>query len=256
MKASRIVNPLAGLRSLLIAVSATMPALMSVAHAAEPCEPALARLVSLQGLVEVQRAAAPAWAPGRLDDRLCLGDSVRVGAYGRAALALANDSVLRIDQRTTLRLGGEVESGRSLLELLFGDVHFFSHRPRALEILTPIASAGSEGTEFLLRARPERTEVVMLAGRVRLQTAAGEVVVASGDAAVARAGAAPLRETVARPRDAVAWALYYPPVLAPLAGGETPADAAGGAAGRARAGRGERLCRRARRARRGAGGGT
>jgi Tfp pilus assembly protein PilF len=62
----------------------------------------------------------------------------------------------------------------------------------------------------------------MLAGRVRLQTPAGELVVASGDAALARAGAAPVRETVARPRDAVAWALYYPPVLAPLAGGETP----------------------------------
>ena len=36
------------------------------------------------------------------------------------------------------------------------------------------------------------------------------------------AGAAPRREIVARPRDAVAWALYYPPVLAPLAAGEAP----------------------------------
>ena len=47
--------------------------------------------------------------------------------------------------------------------------------------------------------------------------AEGELLVASGDAAVALAGAAPRREIVARPRDAVAWALYYPPMLAPLA---------------------------------------
>ena len=80
-----------------------------------------------------------------LDDRLCLGDTVRVGAFARAALALPNNSVLRLDQLTTLRLVGEAESGRSLLELLFGAVHFFSHRPRALEIDTPIANAGDRG---------------------------------------------------------------------------------------------------------------
>ena len=186
-------------------------------HAAEACEPVVAQIVSLQGRVEVQRGEAGAWMAAALDDRLCVGDAIRAGAFARAALALTNDSVLSLDQLTTMRLGGEAETGRSLLDLLLGDVHFFSHRPRALEIVTPIANAGTEGTEFLMRARPDRTEVIMFEGRVRLQTPAGELLLASGDAAVAVAGAAPRPEIVARPRDAVAWSLYYPPILAPLA---------------------------------------
>jgi hypothetical protein len=108
-------------------------AAIRASQAAERCEPFVARVVSVQGLVEVQPAGAADWVVAALDDRLCFGDTVRVGELGRAALALANDSVLRFDQRTTLRLAGEVEIGRSLLDLLFGEVHFFSHRPRALE---------------------------------------------------------------------------------------------------------------------------
>jgi tetratricopeptide (TPR) repeat protein len=219
-KASSIARATLGAQ---VAVAA-MVALASirVSQAAERCEPSVARIVSIQGLVEVQPAGATDWMLATLDDRLCFGDTVRVGELARAALALANDSVLRFDQRTTLRLAGDVETGRSLLDLLFGDVHFFSHRPRALEVDTPIANAAAEGTEFLIRARPERTEVVMLDGRVRLTTAAGEVLLASGDAGVAVAGEAPRREIVVRPRDAVVWALYYPPVLAPLAAREAP----------------------------------
>ena len=186
-------------------------------HAAEACKPVVARIVSLQGRVEVQSAGSVEWTRAALDDQLCVGDAIRAGAFARAALALTNDSVLSLDQLTTMRLGGEAETGRSLLDLLLGEVHFFSHRPRSLEIVTPIANAGTEGTEFLMRARPDRTEVIMFEGRVRLQTPAGELLLASGDAAVAVAGAAPQPEIVARPRDAVAWSLYYPPILAPLA---------------------------------------
>ncbi len=205
----------------MIAVSVGAAILMTVAtgHAAEPCEPALAHIVSLQGQVEIQRGEAGAWTAAALDDQLCIGDGIRLGRLARAALALANDSVLRIDQLTTMRLAGEPESGRSLLDLLFGDVHFFSHRPRALEIVTPIANAGAEGTEFAMRVRPDRTEVIMFEGRVRLQSPEGELLLASGDAAVATAGQAPRPEIIARPRDAVVWTLYYPPILAPLAEG-------------------------------------
>ena len=191
-------------------------------QAAERCEPGFARIVSLQGRVEVQPAGAGDWTPGTLDERLCIGDTIRVGEFARAALVLADNSVHRLDQRTMLRLVGETDSGRSWLELLLGEVHFFSHRPRALEVDTPIANASTEGTEFLMRARPERTEVVMFDGRVRLRNPQGELLVASGDAAVALAGEAPRRAIVARPRDAVAWTLYYPPVLAPLAGQAAP----------------------------------
>ena len=211
----------------LLAVAAGVALLLSAgtSHAAEPCEPAIARIVSLQGRVEVQRGAAGAWTAAALDDQLCIGDTIRVGAYARAALALDNELVLNIDQLTTLRLDAPVETGRSLLDLLFGEAHFFSHRPRALEIDTPIANAGAEGTEFLMRAQADRTEVLVFEGRVRLRTPKGELLLASGDAGVAAPGAAPRPEIIARPRDAVAWTLYYPPILAPLAERRAPPSA-------------------------------
>ena len=228
---------------IVAAVMATALASLRASEAAERCEPAVARIVSIQGLVEVQPAGAADWVVAALDDRLCFGDTIRVGEFARAALALANNSVLRFDQRTTLRLAGEVESGRSLLDLLFGDVHFFSHRPRALEVDTPIANAAAEGTEFLVRARPERTEVVMLDGRVRLTTAEGEVLLASGDGGGCGRG----RGAAARGRGAAAGCGRLGALLPAGAGaagrGRGAAGAAAGSAARARAGRGQRLCR-------------
>jgi tetratricopeptide (TPR) repeat protein len=189
----------------------------SAGHAQERCEPAAARVVSAQGLVERQHAGTAVWAAVTLDEPLCLGDTVRVGRASRAALVLANDSLLRLDQRTTLSFQGAAEERRSLLDLIFGSVYFFSHQPRALAVDTPFVNAAAEGTEFLVRVADDRAEVVMLAGQVLLSNPEGELRVASGDAAVVRANQAPAPMLVARPRDAVAWALYYPPVLAPLA---------------------------------------
>ena len=187
-------------------------------HAQQRCEPPAARLVSLQGTVELQRAGTNVWTPATLGQALCLGDALRVGRASRAALALANDSTLRLDERTTLQLRGGAEEQRSLIDLILGGVYFFSHRPRALEVDTPFVNAAAEGTEFLVRVGAERAEVVMLDGRVLLRNPQGELRVASGDAALIPAGEAPRPMVVARPRDAVAWALYYPPILTALAG--------------------------------------
>jgi tetratricopeptide (TPR) repeat protein len=191
-------------------------------RAQAPCEPPAARVVSVQGTVELKRAGTDVWTPAMLEEALCIGDALRVGEASRAALALANDSTLRLDQRTTLQLRGLAEEARSLLDLLVGAVYFFSHRPRALEIDTPFVNAAAEGTEFLVRVVADRAEVVMLDGQVLLRNPQGALRVASGQAAVIPAGAAPAPMVVVRPRDAVAWALYYPPILAALAGGAPP----------------------------------
>jgi ferric-dicitrate binding protein FerR (iron transport regulator) len=175
-------------------------------RAQEPCVPPDARVVSLQGTVELRRSGTDLWTPAALNAPLCLGDALRVGRASRAALALANDSTLRLDQQTTLLLQGTAEERRSLLDLVIGAVYFFSHRPRALAVDTPFVNAAAEGTEFLVRVGAERTEVVMLDGQVLLQNPQGELRIASGEAALVPAGAAPAPMIVARPRDAVAWA--------------------------------------------------
>src|SRR5687767_997255 len=76
------------------------------------CDPSAARVVSIQGMVELKRAGTDVWAAVMLEEGLCIGDTLRVGAASRAALALANDSTLRVDQQTTLRLQSTAEEPR------------------------------------------------------------------------------------------------------------------------------------------------
>ncbi len=186
-------------------------------HAAEVCAPVLARVVSLQGTVEFRSSETEPWTDAALNDLLCADYWIRVGPSSRAALALPNDSVLRLDQQTTVRLRAQAEETRSLLELLLGTLYLFSHRPRALEIDTPFVNAATEGTEFLVSVGADQTRIIVFEGRILAKNPDGELLLASGEAAVAAAGAAPRAQIVAQPRDAVAWTLYYPPILVALA---------------------------------------
>ena len=186
-------------------------------HAAEVCAPALARIVSLQGIVEFRASESEPWTDAALNDLLCADSWIRVGPSSRAALALPNDSVLRLDQQTTVRLRAPAEEARSLLDLLLGTLYLFSHRPRALEVDTPFVNAATEGTEFLISVGADQTRIIVFEGRILAQNPHGELLLASGDAAVAAAGEAPRAQIVAQPRDAVAWTFYYPPILTALA---------------------------------------
>jgi tetratricopeptide (TPR) repeat protein len=209
-----------GLGAVLLLAAVFVVSILRMSHAAEVCAPVLARIVSLQGTVEFRPSESEPWTVAALGDQLCFDYWIRVGPFSRAALALPNDSVLRLDQQTTVRFRAQPEETRSLLDLFLGTLHLFSHRPRALEVDTPFVNAATEGTEFLLSVDADQTRIIVFEGRVLAQNSGGELLLASGEAAVAMAGEAPRSQIVARPRDAVAWTLYYPPVLAALAGGE------------------------------------
>lgn len=56
--------------------------------------------------------------------------------------------------------------------------------------------------------------MTVLEGKILASNAHGQVTVNSGESANAEAGKAPTVSILLNPRDAVQWALYYPPVLA------------------------------------------
>ena len=189
-------------------------------HAQESCEPVVGQLASVEGQVEVQRAATPRWQPGAMGDQLCEGDSVRAGRRSRAAISLINEAVLRLDQNTTLQLVDitvEPEE-RSFLELVVGAIQSFSRSPRLLAVNTPYLNATVEGTEFFVEVAAEEASLIVFEGVVAATNPQGELRLASGEGAVAAAGEAPQPRIVVRPRDAVQWALYYPPIFAALGG--------------------------------------
>ena len=50
----------------------------SFAAFAETCEKSVAKAVSVQGAVEVQKAGEAEWLPVKLNDTFCPGDKIRV----------------------------------------------------------------------------------------------------------------------------------------------------------------------------------
>lgn len=181
-------------------------------HAASTCDPPIAKMVSVQGSVVVLRVGQTQPQPARLNDTYCPGDRIQVGDKSRADVALANQPVLRLDQNTLITLAGIKEQRASVVDLARGALHFFSRLPRNLEVNTGFVNAGVEGTEGLVQVEADRTLITIFEGRVLAANAAGSLPIASGQSAVAVQGQAPVLRTVVRPRDAVQWALYYPPV--------------------------------------------
>ena len=183
------------------------------ASPAGTCEPEVAKVVSVQGTVESQRMVGAQWQPVQLNDTYCPGDTIRVQEKSRADVALMNQSVLRLNANTMITLEGVKEKRTSLVNLLKGAAHFFSRGPRSLEVRTPFTVAGVRGTEFFISVEADQASLSVFEGTVLAANEVGSLSLTSGQSAVAEAGKAPVLRVVIRPRDAVQWALYYPPVL-------------------------------------------
>jgi tetratricopeptide (TPR) repeat protein len=214
-------------RSIVMMITLLVGALAwTPGHAVAACQPVAGKFVSVQGTVEIMGSTSPEWRGGKLDEPLCQGDTIRVGQRSRAAVALVNDAVLRIDQNTTLRLLDIAvqEQKRSWLELVKGAIQSFSRKPRLLTVNTPYLNGSIEGTEFVFRVEGDESQLTVFEGTVVAANDQGKVAVPGGSSVAAAKGGAPISRVVVRPRQAVQWALYYPPILAGAQGGAAPAE--------------------------------
>jgi tetratricopeptide (TPR) repeat protein len=183
-------------------------------HAASTCKIEVARVVSMQGVIEIRRAQENAWQLAGMDIVLCAGDMIRARAQSRAALRLSNDSMLRLDQKTSITFPEvQEERGTSLLDLFEGAIHIITRTPRPFKIRTPFVNASVEGTEFFVGLKEDNTEVVVYEGKVSVSNDLGSLLLHGHEAAVTYKGQAPRKEIIIRPVDAVQWALYYPVIL-------------------------------------------
>lgn len=197
----------------IIGVSFLYPYLYSFAAFAETCEKSVAKAVSVQGAVEVQKAGETEWLPVKLNDTFCPGDKIRVEDKSRADVALLEKSVIRLNANTTITIQEVKDERTSVVDMIKGAAHFFSRGPSSLEVHTPFTTAGVRGTEFLVNVEDDKTLLSTFEGTVVASNDAGSVTLSGGQSAIAEAGKAPVLSVIARPRDAVQWTLYYPPVL-------------------------------------------
>lgn len=186
------------------------------AFAQEACREPAGRFASIEGRVQVRGDNQEAWRAARPAERLCRGDSIRVGEKSRAAVVLVNEAVLRLDQNTTMRLVNvsSDKEERSLLEMASGAIKSFIRKPRLLQVNTPYLNGSVEGTEFQVAVAEDAASILVLEGRILAANDQGKVTINPGEIAEAKAGAAPTSRLLVQPRDAVQWTLYYPPVLA------------------------------------------
>jgi tetratricopeptide (TPR) repeat protein len=197
----------------VLLISILAGAQSSTSWALEPSEQWVGKIVSVQGTVQVRRIDTTNWEPVHLNDTCCIGDMIRVREHSRAAVVLCNGATLRLDQNSAITFSSLEKKQPLLIRLLKGAAHFFSRIPRSLKLATPFVNGGVEGTEFYVRVDPDKTFLSIFEGKVLAENEAGSLVLSSGQSAVAGKGKAPELRVVVRPRDAVRWALYYPPVI-------------------------------------------
>lgn len=213
-------NRWAACSGLMVCTSILMVLLSPATSRAAICEPSIAKATAVEGKVDVRHPTETHWQPVKLHDTFCPGDMIRVQERSRADIAVSNQPMLRLDQNTTMTLGGIKKEGGSLLELVKGATHFFSRVPRNLEVRTAFVNAGVEGTEGVIRVSDDKAEITIFEGKVVAANESGTLNITNGQSVVADKGKAPAYQAVVKPRDAVQWALYYPPVM------DLPHDAA------------------------------
>jgi tetratricopeptide (TPR) repeat protein len=138
-----------------------------------------------------------------------------VGRNSRAGLILHNDGLLRLAENSNVRFNAPTEEGNFFLDLLNGIAHIISRFRQPYQVNTPYINAHVEGTEFTIESHPDSARVTLLEGKVVAYNEYGEVTVTDGQQAKSLPSQAPRSRIVANPRDAVRWALYYPPVIEP-----------------------------------------
>jgi tetratricopeptide (TPR) repeat protein/opacity protein-like surface antigen len=196
-----------------VAILVALAGLDRAAMAAETAGSPIATLEAPSGGITVVRLGlSQPVSPGMA----LLAKDVVVTRHGRATVRFRSDgSMLRIGPDSRVEI--DERAKKREVTLFFGRV--WAHVVRAQERLTRFKSRGTiaaiRGTEISLgmAADGDETVLAVIEGTVDAQNDAGMLTLAGGQAAVSKAGSKPALAARVSPRDAVQWALYYPPVV-------------------------------------------
>lgn len=201
---------------LCLLVCSLSPKVVLSASEIEPlsqCAKTAGSLVSVEGRVERKGADTAGWEPVDVNTIYCQGDSLRVLRNSRAALLLENDTVLRLDQNTTITLPVPKDEKPFLIRILQGVLYYFSIKPQSLELETPFVNGAVEGTEFIASVSGDTCQLSVFEGRVLLTNSAGTALINSGETTVAGKNQLPRATPIVGGVNYLQWALYYPPLI-------------------------------------------
>ncbi len=180
--------------------------------------------INEKGDVLVKKKDETQWKLIERNYKYQTGDMIKTQGLGTATIYI-NETYVRLNQDTTITFFGKEKKNPTTVEVVKGAVnvmHFKKFIKKAKEILSaPIsenirsvhAEANIEGTEFLIVVGADYTSFTVFEGQVSVINKAGSLRLTSGQSAIARTGHPPVPYIMVRPRDAVQWALYYPPII-------------------------------------------
>ncbi len=141
---------------------------------------------------------------------LCSGDRIQVSETGRVALRIFGDnSMVRLGPRSLFTLPTETTGHK--FSLLDGILNLFTRTPQQLRINTPFLNAAVDGTEFAVAVGPQQTQLWVTEGRVTVTQGSQQQRLNVGESAVGRADGVTVLQVSSR--EAVQWAIHYPPTF-------------------------------------------
>ncbi len=176
------------------------------------------RIVELQGSVEYSASGTSTWTPAHLLQAVHPFDHIHTGANSRVALRWSDKTVMEFSASTELEVlppdGADAQSG---LHLIRGIVSFFHRdRPGRIRVITRGATAGVEGTEFVMAVNEsDRTTLSVINGVVNFGNSQGKLVLTNGQEAFVDLNRGPIRTPGFMANNILQWCFYYPAVLDP-----------------------------------------
>jgi Tfp pilus assembly protein PilF len=172
-----------------------------------------------QSTVDVMPAGSTRWIAITTTNRLLPFDRLRTGPNGRVTILWSAESAVPLGPLTEIEvLPAQDQQALPGLHVLRGILSFFHRdRPGRIRVITQGATAGIEGTEFVLAVdsldNQERTTLSLIDGKVLFANDLGSLVLTNGQQAVAEPAKAPRRTAGFVVNNVLQWCFYYPAVL-------------------------------------------
>ncbi|MBI3870074.1 MAG: FecR domain-containing protein [Verrucomicrobia bacterium] len=149
---------------------------------------------------------------------LDFGEGIRTAELAKATVQFLDLSHVRVRDRTRLEIvSGSVSNQHPTIELEEGEIYVSSRGSRGITIpfQTKHGKGIPHGTEYVIRATPLETEIVMFDGEVEFENGVDRKLVASGSRAVSSANSEIRVFPILMGRRIVQWWVYYPGILDP-----------------------------------------
>ena len=191
---------------------------------------AAGQIISHYGDIWISSTANRDWRKATDNTLLYNGYSIRTGRMSGVSLRMEDESLIRLSQnsvfvveqlevssfwrRATALVSKATQSLKSTYRLLSGKLWGRNNNRHVNStIRTTTATIGIRGTEYMVEASDESSQVTIMEGVVLASNAHGEATIRSGESASIGVNQAPLKLTTVKTRGSVQWTVLVPELM-------------------------------------------